>query len=351
MQEYLHVFRASFNHHILRKILKPVSLHRPQKVRRFVAAGVGEERLSAWREELRYQVGEGLGVLAFVEHVGGENEVESSDTPDVRRAPVEEGRIWLPTQVLTGIVGGEIEGGLVVVCRQYRRAAGERDDGGQTDAAPEFDGAGTSKVALRDVARQGEGARPQLGPVGEPLIAVEFLFVDQVVRRDGVRDAVCLVPDPRNRFGQVRAASEVGSESIQGSSAACGGGLVGGPPFLALGGGEGRYAVAPEDVLKGFAGLIPDLARRAKGGVCDVADPASRAAGRPDLTVKDLNDVEDGDLLGRHREAVPSVRAAAALYNVRPPQLAEDLLEEPLGDALTAGYLGHPKRAIALVER
>ena len=88
------------------------------------------------------------------------------------------------------------------------------------------------------MAGQREGARPELGPVGEPLVAVEFLFVDQVVSRDGVRDAVFLVPDPGDRFGKARAASEVGSEPIQGSSAACGGGLVGGGAFLTLGGGE-----------------------------------------------------------------------------------------------------------------
>ncbi len=130
MQEHLHVFRALFNHHILRKVLEPAPLHRPQKDRRFVAAGVGEDRLPTWHEELRYQICECRCVLAFVEHVGGENEVESSDTLDLRRAPVEEGRIWLPAEVIAGIVGGEVEGGLVVVRRQYRRAAGERDDGG-----------------------------------------------------------------------------------------------------------------------------------------------------------------------------------------------------------------------------
>jgi len=87
-------------------------------------------------------------------------------------------------------VDGELEGGFVVISSQYCRAAGERDDGGKADAAPEFDDADSSKVAFREVARQTYGARPQLGPVGESLVAVEFRFVDQVIRRDGVRDAV-----------------------------------------------------------------------------------------------------------------------------------------------------------------
>src|SRR5215218_8960990 len=84
---------------------------------------------------------------------------------------------------------------------------------------------------------------------------------------------------------------EMGSESIQGSSedlsAACGGGLVG-HAFLTLCGGEGRYAVAPEDILQCLAGLVPNLARGAEGGVGYVADPACRAAGGTDLAVEAL---------------------------------------------------------------
>lgn len=224
-------------------------------------------------------------------------------------------------------MGGEVEGGLVVVCGEDRRAAGEGGDGRQSYSATEFDGAGTGEVVFREVSGQGEGARPEFGPVGESLVAVEVFLVDQVVRRDGVRDAIRSPTDLDGRFGEPGKAAQMGVESIQGppaaSSTACGG--VGGA-FLAFGGSEGRYAVAAEHVFEGFAGLVPDLARGAQGGVGDVADPAGRAAGGPDLTVQDLHDVEDGDLLRRHREAVASVRAAAALYDVRPPQLAEDLL-------------------------
>src|SRR3712207_1306117 len=148
-------------------------------------------------------------------------------------------------------------------------------------------------------------------------------------------DSVSPAPDGDRGFSQPRTAAEMGSEPIQGSSTACGDLL--GRAFLTLGGGEGRYAVASEDVLQRLAGLVPYLARGAQGGVGYVAYPARRAAGRTDLTVEDLDDVEDGDLLRRHREAVPSMRPAAALYDISPPKLAEDLLEEPLRDVLAAG--------------
>jgi len=241
-----------------------------------------------------------------------------------------------------------------VVGREYPRAAGEREHGGQPDAAPQLDGADAGKVAFREVTGQREGARPEFGPVREPLITVEVFFVDQVVSGDGMGDAVSPAPDLDRGFGQPSKAAEMSSEPIQGSSedlsATCGGGLVG-RAFLTLGGGEGRYAVAPENVLQRLAGFVPDLARGAEGGVGYVAHPASRAAGGTDLTIQDLDDVEYGDLLRRHREAVSPVRPAAALYDVRPAQLAEDLLEEPLWDVLAACQLRHPERTISLVER
>ena len=237
-----------------------------------------------------------------------------------------------------------------MVRREDICAAVEGQDGGQADAAAELDGAGIGKVPFREVARQGEGARPEFGPVREPFVAVEFFLVDQVVRRDGLGDEVCLVPDLYRGFGQRCKAAEMGSEIIQGSSAGGGGGLVG-RAFLTFCGGKRRYAVAPKDVLQRLACLVPHFARSAEGGIGYVADPACRAAGGTDRPVQYFDDVEDGDLLRRHREAVSSVSPAAALYHVRPPELAEDLLEEPLGDVLAARYLGHPQGAIALVER
>jgi hypothetical protein len=92
-----------------------------------------------------------------------------------------------------------------------------------------------------------------------------------------MRDAVCNATYLDGGCGQTRATAQMGAESIQrgseGWSAARGGGLVGGA-FLAFGGGQGSYAVAPEHLFQGFAGLVPDLARGAQGGVGDVADPA-----------------------------------------------------------------------------
>ncbi len=148
MQENLHRFRTLLHRRFLDRVLEPEILHSFQKDWCFVAAGVGEDRLAARREQLRHELGECSGILTLVEDVGGENEVEGPDTLYVRFAPVEEDRIRFQVQVRAGIVGGEVEGGLVVVCREYACAADEREDGGQPDAATKLDGAGTRKVAF-----------------------------------------------------------------------------------------------------------------------------------------------------------------------------------------------------------
>jgi hypothetical protein len=213
MQEHLHPPRALLDRDLFQRVLEPMFLHRLEKDRRFVSAGVGEDRHPTGPEEPGHQIGEGSGILAFVEDVGGEDEVERSHAPNVRRAPVEEGRIWLPAQVHAGVVGREVEGCLVVVCRQHRCTAVERNESRQPDAASQLDDSCPIKVAFREVSRQGEGARPQLGPVREPFVAVEVIFVDQVVRRDGVRDAVRCVADLDGGFGQPGTSAEVGSQS------------------------------------------------------------------------------------------------------------------------------------------
>ena len=211
VQEHLHLSRALLDRDLFHGILEAISSHSPQKNWRLVAARIGEHCFSTGDEQLRYQVGKGHGVLAFVEHVRGEDEVERSQTFDVGGAPVEEGRIGFAAQVGGGVVDGEIQRGLVVVRGEYRGAAGEGDDGRQPDAASELDSADTSEVPCREAAGLGEGAGPQFRPVGQPLVAVEVFLVYQLVRRNGMREAVLDMAYLDGRCGQARAAAKVGS--------------------------------------------------------------------------------------------------------------------------------------------
>ena len=68
---------------------KPCSFIAPEEDWRFVTAGVGEDRLTAGREQLRYEVGEGGSVLTLVEDVRGEDQVVGSHTHCIRFAPIE----------------------------------------------------------------------------------------------------------------------------------------------------------------------------------------------------------------------------------------------------------------------
>jgi hypothetical protein len=68
------------------------------------------------------------------------------------------------------------------------------------------------------VTRQGDGTRPQFGPVGEAFVTIEVHFVDQGLRRSGVRDAVGLVSDTDFRLGQFGAAAQVCPEPVEGSA-------------------------------------------------------------------------------------------------------------------------------------
>jgi hypothetical protein len=201
--------------HALRPVLESAVLHQLEKRRRGLASGVGEQGLAVRREQLGDEIREGRGVPPLVEHVGGEDTFEGSEALRLRRVPVEERGLRLAAQVRPGVVGGEVEGGLVVVRRENFGAAGESDDGREPDAATELDGALAGQIFLRKVPRQGERARPELGPVRELFVALEVLLVKEGVRRGGMEYAVGSVSDLDEGFEQPGTAAEVRSEFVQ----------------------------------------------------------------------------------------------------------------------------------------
>ncbi len=200
--------------HLLCGLFESPLLHQLEKERRILAPGVGEDGLAAGLEQVGDQAREGESVPPLVEYVGGEDEVEGSESLRIRRVPVEEGGLRLEIQVRHDVVGCEIEGSLVVVRRGNRGAAREGDDAREPYAAAELDGALAGQVLLRQVPRQGDRARPELGPVREPLVALEVLLIQEGVSRDGVEDTVGPVPDFDEGLEQPGAAAEVGPEFV-----------------------------------------------------------------------------------------------------------------------------------------
>jgi hypothetical protein len=112
-------------------------------------------------------------------------------------------------------VCGEIEGGLVVVGRENFCAASEGDDGREPDTAAELDDTLAGKVFPRQVARQGDSARPELCPVRQPFVTLEVLLVQEGVRRGGMEYTVGPFSDLDEGFEQCGATVEVCPEFVQ----------------------------------------------------------------------------------------------------------------------------------------
>ncbi len=195
MQQHRDPPPALIHHDALRRVLEPPLIHQLEEQRGVLAPGVGEDGLAAWREQLGHELRESQSAPPLVEHVGGEDEVEGPEPLQVGGVPVEERYLRLQANIRPGVVDREVEGCLVVVGRENLCAAREGGDGGEPDAAAELDGAPAGKVLLRQKARQGDRARPELGPVREPLVALEISLVYEGVGRGGVQDAVGSVPD------------------------------------------------------------------------------------------------------------------------------------------------------------
>jgi hypothetical protein len=163
VHQHLYLSPTLFHQHVLSRSQESPFLNQIEKQRRVLAPGVGEDSPAARREQAGDEIREGRGVTPLVEHVCGGDEVEGSRA--LWGVPVEERGLRLPAEVRPGVVGGEVEGGLVVVGREDSGAARESDEGGEPDAAPELDDSSAGQVLARQVLCQGDRARPQLGPV------------------------------------------------------------------------------------------------------------------------------------------------------------------------------------------
>ena len=123
VQQYNYLSSVVLHLRVLSVGLEPLLLHHPDEHRGVVAPGIGEDRLAFRGKQLGNQVSERHGVRTLVEDVGAEDEVEGRRTRQVGRAPVEEGGLEFPAEVGAGVVGGEVQGGFVVVGREDSRAA------------------------------------------------------------------------------------------------------------------------------------------------------------------------------------------------------------------------------------
>jgi hypothetical protein len=160
MQRHSYLSSTVLHRGVLRVDPKTSLLQYPEERRGGVAPRVGEDGFAFWGEQFGNQVRQRHGVWALVEHVGAEDEVKGRWMRYVRSAPVEEDGLGFLAEIRAGVIGREVEGGRVVVRREYSGTAGEGCDGGQPDPAPELDDTSADQVSFMEVTRQGDRARP-----------------------------------------------------------------------------------------------------------------------------------------------------------------------------------------------
>ena len=209
MHEHRYSSPALLHQCALRRVLESSRLHLLEEQRRVPAPGVGENGLAAWREQPGHEIREGRYAPPLVEQVGAQDEFEGPEPLHDGGVPVEERSLRFQAKVRPGVMEREVEGCFVVVGRENPCATPEGCDGGEPYAAAELDGAPAGKVLLRQIPRQGDRARPELGPVREPLVALEISLVYEGLGRGGVQDAVGSVTDLDDGLEEPGAPAEV----------------------------------------------------------------------------------------------------------------------------------------------
>jgi hypothetical protein len=131
--------------------------------------------------EPRQELGELLGVARLVEEIGAEDEVPRRRAEErLGLAPADAGDTHRRAVPL-GVAAEELDRVLGPVGREHLRAAERDRQRRQAEAAAELDDALPVQLEAGDVTREGEPARPELGPVGEKLLLVERRFVDELL--------------------------------------------------------------------------------------------------------------------------------------------------------------------------
>jgi hypothetical protein len=126
-------------------------------------------------------------VVLLVEHVGGHDAVERAQVGR-QGPPVEEPHGEAHGAVAVGVVPHRLQGVLLVVAGRGGEATAGGHDRGQADAAAEFQQREAGAVAGREVLGEHDGRLPDVRPVGNPLVALERLDVDQGVDVGGLPD-------------------------------------------------------------------------------------------------------------------------------------------------------------------
>ncbi len=159
----------------------PASPGRGEEVRREGTAGIGDPGLAAVGHDPGQDPQQLRPVAALVEHVGTDDEVAGHPEPAgwlrPRPAPCRE------ANAVRGRVAFEqLDRGRGPVRRQHVAAGPGRDERRDAKSAAELVHVASAHAHADERVGEREGARPQLGPVGQELLVLEGVLVEQDVR-------------------------------------------------------------------------------------------------------------------------------------------------------------------------
>ena len=129
-----------------------------------------------------------LRVPCFVEEIRAEDEIPRSRAEQRLRIAPADPRSLNEDPVALGVPPQQLDRVLGPVGREDVGAAQRGGERGQPEPAAELENAQPVRLELRDVPREGETARPELGPVGQELLLVERRLVDQLLRARRTED-------------------------------------------------------------------------------------------------------------------------------------------------------------------
>ena len=130
---------------------------------------------------MRKKLGELLGVARLVEQVGAEDEIPRCGAQErLGLAPANACQMEKES-VTVGVPPQQVDRVVRPVGRQDVGATECSGEGGQPEPAAELENPQAPYLARGEVPREGQSARPELGPVGQELLLVERLLVDQLL--------------------------------------------------------------------------------------------------------------------------------------------------------------------------
>src|ERR1700680_567876 len=169
---------------------------------------ISDQRDSPGHKQATQKQRQQLGVLFLVQDVRGEHQVESTQVL-WEMTPIHHSRSRDHSKIPKDIRASDIQRVLVIVRRQHVKSSARRREGTEAHSAPQLAGRAARAIQPEQLLREDDGRRPDIRPVGEPLVLDEILLADEIVGVRWLEDTVgalvyCRVLDRRTEASSER---------------------------------------------------------------------------------------------------------------------------------------------------